>query len=114
MTTTTSFEVQRYDETQRHGTCWTYVCEAATLKEAKALLRSYRGARIVRTVTRRNSKVVFEGEFESPLVNSLRRVTDWLEAALSSPNFHWDGDQHEAAEQCRDEARAAIAKAGGK
>ena len=45
------------------------------------------------------------------LLASLRAMVDWTNAALNCKDWHWDGDQRQAAEQERDVAMAVIAKA---
>lgn len=45
---------------------------------------------------------------------SLRAMTDWVKAALNCKDWHWDGDQREAAEFELATALAAIAKAEGR
>lgn len=45
---------------------------------------------------------------------SLRAMTDWVKAALNCRDWHWDGDQREAAEIELATALEALAKAEGR
>lgn len=44
------------------------------------------------------------------LAECLHGAELWLTAALECKDWHWDGDQFEAATECRDRARAALSK----